>query len=88
MRKRPKSYAASWINMTMLAVESQQVIWLRLMKIAGGGPRPNAESNLMVSEKMAAAADAGRKLVLGASPDSVVKGYRKVVRANVRRLSK
>jgi hypothetical protein len=42
----------------------------------------------MVSEKTAAARNATRRLMLGASPNSVVQSYRKKVRANVRRLSK
>jgi len=77
-----------WINLTMLAAESQQVIWLRLAKLGGGGAAAGTEASLMVSEKLAAATDAAGRLMMGASPDSVVRGYRRKVRANVRRLSK
>jgi hypothetical protein len=86
--KRRPAASVPWMNMAMLGVECQQVIWLRLMKLAVGGPHAETESNLMISEKMAAAADARKMLMFGASTDSVVKGYRKVVRANIRRLSK
>ena len=78
----------SWFNLTMLAVESQQVIGLRLMKLAGGGPKARDEANRMIAEKVAAASQATGRLMGGASPDSVVKGYRQKVRANSRRLLK
>jgi hypothetical protein len=42
----------------------------------------------MVWEKLEAASLATSRLLLGQSPDNIVDGYRKVVRANVRRLSK
>jgi hypothetical protein len=41
----------------------------------------------MVSEKMWAASQEGGRLMMGATTDSVVKRYRKKVKANVRRLS-
>ena len=72
----------------MLGLESQSVIWLRLMKLAAGGPGAKAESDLMVAEKIAAAQNAGWQLMQGASPDSIVTGYRRTVRANKRRLSR
>jgi hypothetical protein len=78
----------SWFNLTMLAVESHQVIGLRLLKLTAGGPKAQAEANRMMAEKMAAASQATGRLMRGASPDSVVRGYRKKVRANSRRLLK
>jgi hypothetical protein len=42
----------------------------------------------MVSEKVEAAAQAATHLMTGHSPDSVVAGYRRKVRANVRRLAR
>jgi hypothetical protein len=72
----------------MLAIESQQVIWLRTMKLASGGPGAGAEANLMVSEKVNAATKAAFNLMSGHTPDSIVKSYRKTVRANARRLSR
>ncbi len=78
----------SWSNLAMLALESQQVILLRMSKIAAGGTGAGRELQLMTAEKFTAAAHEGARLMLGASSDSVVKGYRKRVRANLRRLSK
>ena len=71
----------------MLAAESQQVIWLRTMKLTSGGTKAKREARLMVSEKVLAAGLESGRLMLGASADSVVKRYRKKVKANVRRLS-
>ncbi len=77
-----------WSNLAMLAVESQQVIALRIMKLATGGAEAQEEAHRMVSEKMVEANQATMSLMLGASPDSVVRGYRRKVRANARRLSR
>ena len=79
---------SSWLNVAMLAFESQQVIWLRTMKLASGGLAAQVEAERMVSEKVVAATTATAKLMAGQSPDQVVKAYRRVVRANARRLSK
>jgi hypothetical protein len=46
------------------------------------------EADLMVSEKITAANHAGTRLMKGHSTDSVIKTYRRKVRANARRLSK
>lgn len=77
-----------WHNVAMLAIESQQVMWLRTMKLASGGPSGQREALLMVAEKMAASTQAAGKLMAGASAQSIVSGYRRKVRANARRLSK
>jgi hypothetical protein len=74
--------------MMMLAAESQQVIALRMMKLASGGAAAGDEAQRMTSEKVSAMAEAGAKLMAGGSPDSVVSDYRRKVRANIRRLSK
>jgi hypothetical protein len=78
-----------WMNLTLtttlLALESQGVIWTRLTQIALGQGTP-AESMLMVTEKMAAFSEAMVTIAAGGSPDKVVKGYRRHVRANARRL--
>jgi hypothetical protein len=78
----------SWINLMMLAAESQQVIWLRTMRLAAGGAKARGETRRMVHEKIFAAGLQSGRMVLGASSDSVVKGYRKKMRANARRLSR
>ena len=78
----------SWINLMMLTFEAQQAIWLRTMRLAAGGAAAEAEASRMVSEKVVAGAAATRALLGGASADRVVKGYRRKVRANIKRLSR
>ena len=77
-----------WWDLATLAAESQQVIWLRCMKLAGGGPTASREAHRMVSEKFAVAAQAAVGAMLGDSHGRTVKRYRTAVRANRRRLSK
>jgi hypothetical protein len=77
-----------WSNLAMLALESQQVIGLRMMKLATGGSGAHAEAHRMVSEKVTEANNAAMSLMMGGSADSVVRNYRRKVRANVRRLTK
>ena len=77
-----------WINLAMLAAESQQVIFLRTLKLANGGAAAKREASRMVSEKMWAASHEFGRLMMGATSDSVVKRYRKKVKANVQRLTR
>jgi 2-iminoacetate synthase ThiH len=76
------------MDMLLLAAESQQVIALRMMKLAAGGTSANDEVQLMTSEKVTAMTEAGAKLMAGGSADSVVSDYRRKVRANIKRLTK
>lgn len=78
----------TWFDLTMLAIESQQVIWLRSIKLARGSKRAHREAHLMVTEKVAAAFQESGRLLMGARPSSVVTRVRKKVRANARRLSR
>jgi hypothetical protein len=78
----------SWISLMMLAAESQQVIWLRMMRLAAGGAKAQSEAQRMVHEKIFAAGRESGRMALGASGDSVVRGYRKKVKANMRRLTR
>lgn len=71
----------------MLAVESQIVIWVRLSQAATGRGSAS-ESMLMVTEKVSAFAEAAMIVATGGSAHKVVKGYRKRVRANVKRLGR
>jgi len=71
---------------TMLAIEAQSVISARLTQFAMG-LGTSAETNLMVSEKIFALAEAVATVAAGGSVHEVVRGYRKHVRANLRRLS-
>lgn len=77
-----------FLEMSMLAFEAQQAIWLRGMKLAAGGSAAEREAGLMVSEKVSAGQDAFFKAATGKAPLGIVRGYRRKVRANVRRLSK
>ena len=71
---------------TLLAMEAQTVIGLRLGQIAMGRGSL-AENQLMVTEKLLALAEAATTVATGGSPHKVVRGYRKKVRANTKRLS-
>jgi len=88
----------SWTSMamqgTMLAIESQQVIAMRLTKMAFGGPDVQKEAELMVSEKMETAAESSKVMLmamLGGKSDlgaeKVMDLYRRKVTANRKRLS-
>ncbi|MDD2706215.1 MAG: hypothetical protein PHU07_12915, partial [Acidocella sp.] len=93
----------SWPNMAManlamqgayLAMESQQVIALRLAKLAQGGEQSANEAALMVSEKVATLRESGVMMleaVYAGKKDmdahKVIQLYRKRVRANQRRLA-
>ena len=70
---------------SLLAMESQAVIWARLTQIAMGRGSP-AETMLMVTEKAFAFAEAATTIATGGSAHKVVRGYRRHVKANVRRL--
>jgi hypothetical protein len=80
-----------WIKLatdtSLLAMESQSVIFTRLTQIALGQGTP-AEAMLMVTEKVSAFGEAAVTIALGGSPHKVVRGYRRHVKANVRRLKR
>ncbi len=77
-----------WTDMALLTAESQEVVGLRMMKLAAGGMPAIDEANRMIVEKVLEAQKSAISLLTGASPDSVVRAYRGKVRANARRLSK
>lgn len=77
-----------WADLTMLALESQQVVALRAIKIAAGGAAASKEMQRMTSEKVQALMEESGRMMLGATNASVVKRYRSRVRANRRRLSR
>jgi len=76
-----------WYPALMLAVESNNVIDIRLRSIATGKVNAKEETRLMVSEKIDAALEAGSMLVNGRRPAEVIDLYRKHVAANAARLS-
>lgn len=78
----------TWMQMVLLAAESQQVIGLRMMRLSRGGRIADREARRMVEEKIAASLAASAKLMIGGSSDSVIADYRKLVRANNKRLTK
>lgn len=75
-------------NWMMLALESNGVIALRMMKLMRGGRSAQREARLMVSEKVRAAVEASTNLAAGASTDQIVHRYRQHVASNAKRLSK
>lgn len=77
-----------FFEMSMLAFEAQQAIWLRTIRLSKGGRAASREAKLMVTEKVSAAQRAAGKLATGTPPTQVIRGYRTKVRSNVRRLSK
>ena len=78
----------AWRGLGMLAAESQQVMWLRALRLAAGGSKASTEAWRMVAEKVAVAAQAGAGVLMGDAPARVVQRYRTKVRANRRRLAK
>lgn len=72
----------------LLALESQRVIAMRMLVIAAGNSRAQAEAQRMVREKLFAAIRVAGMLTLGEQPTSVLRHYRSRVRANERRLLK
>ncbi|MGY8634627.1 hypothetical protein RAD15_19325 [Bradyrhizobium sp. 14AA] len=75
-------------NWMMLGLESNRVIGLRMAKLMRGGKAAQREAELMVNEKIFAAAKAGKSLMAGASGDKIVAQYRRKVAANAKRLSR
>ena len=73
------------LDMALLAMEAQTVIGIRLSQIAMGRGTA-AETQLMITEKMLAFAEAAVTMATGGSAHTAVSGYRKHVRANVMRL--
>lgn len=85
----------AWIESVRFACEVQGVISMRLMFLAQGGPEAEVEARLMVSEKVAAFADAevalanalfaGENIMVAA--ERAYAPLRRCVHANSSRLS-
>ena len=71
----------------MLALESCDVIGLRLAKLMSGGRDAHDEAHLMMSEKINAMFEATASIVAGGTASSIVDRYREHVAANAKRLS-
>ena len=76
-----------WITVSLLALESTEVIGLRVAKLARGGVDAQNEAHLLMDEKVVAVFDAGMRLVCGATISHVIDGFRERVAANALRLS-
>jgi hypothetical protein len=70
-----------------LALESSNVIGLRMIKMMSGDRGSHDEAHLMVMEKIHAMFEAGASLLAGGTASSVVDRYREHVAANAKRLS-
>jgi hypothetical protein len=89
-----------WLDLTFktmqLGWDAQNVVALRMLRMASGGAHAKTELNRMVTEKVAAAAEAhlvAATAVMTGSKDHVTAGkvlrvFKKRVRANKRRLSR
>jgi hypothetical protein len=73
------------ISLTLLALESSNVITLRVMKLTVGDGAAMEEARLMVSEKVVAALEATANLMAGATGVQIVDRYREHVALNARR---
>jgi hypothetical protein len=82
---RKKRMLRSWM---MLAVEANEVIVLRMLKLMAGGRKGRREAERMVGEKIHAALETNVNLMTGASADEIVDRYRQRVAANAKRLSR
>ena len=84
-------YASLWelgFETTLLAMETQQVMALRLTKLMACDVEAGLEAQQMVSEKMFAAGEAAMTIATGGQAREVVRDCRHKVRANKRRLSR
>lgn len=77
---------AFWHSMTMLAVESSEVVRLRIARVAAGGDLGFREMQLMIAEKLDAGFEASASLCSGGTPASIVDRYRHHVAINAKRL--
>jgi hypothetical protein len=71
-----------------LYYEAQEVVNLRLTKIARGGVDSHTEAQRMVVEKGFALGEAVATLSNGGSMQKVIRRYRRHVRTNKRRLTR
>ncbi len=95
MAKRKDPWTSLAFDSWSLGLEASTVIGLRMMKLAAGGPAAEAETRLMIGEKVAAGLALPMMAMtgqLGATGPAIASGslahLRKKVRANRRRLAK
>ncbi len=75
-------------ELAMLSVEAHMVIGQRMAMFMLGGPKARREAQLAVTEKVKAAGEAAMTIAMGGTPRKVVRGYRRKVQANHRRLGR
>jgi hypothetical protein len=75
-----------WSPLMALVIDAMQVIEMRLRLIAGGKGTPE-EMFLMVNEKIDALTQASTILARGGNSGQIIDNYRKIVAANVERLT-
>jgi hypothetical protein len=75
-----------WFSMVTLIADAVQVVDMRLRQIATDNGTPE-EMFLMVAEKIDAAAEARTIMLRGGDCNQVIDHYRKIVLANVQRLT-
>jgi hypothetical protein len=84
------------VKVFQMGIEAQNVIALRMLRLASGGARMEAEASRMVTEKIAAAAEAQAVAAVAAFgghlphvvANKALRVVKKRVRANKRRLSR
>ena len=76
------------LDAARLSRETQEVMALRLLKLARGGRAAKVEAQRMVTEKGVAFAEAAATLATGGSMKKVVRRVRSRVSQNKRRLSR
>jgi len=79
--------ANPWYCAALLAFEANEVMRLRMVKIAFGGGGAFSEVHLMMTEKIGAALEALGSMMVGGTPMSVIERYRERVAANAYRLT-
>jgi hypothetical protein len=75
-----------WSPLMALMIDAMQVIEMRLRLIAGGKGTPE-EMFLMVNEKIDALTQASTIVARGGNSGQVIDNYRKIIAANVERLT-
>jgi hypothetical protein len=75
-----------WFPVVMLGIDALHVVEMRLRMIASGKSTPD-EMFLMVIEKIGAMEEARTIVVRGGDPSLVIENYRRIVAANITRLS-
>ena len=76
----------AWFSLMLLAVEANEVITLRMLKMGLGGADAWDEARLMMSEKIGAGLEAVNSVMTGGLPLAVVERYRELVAVNAIRL--